>query len=415
MKKLEQKLDEIKSEILSELRINQDCFVDEKRRLLDACPDYIIDLAKDYHIIIAGGMITSIFCNREISDIDIYLTNKKDVFPFITELLDNSTLISVTDKSIVVNHSGVLINVVLFREFLDAVDIFNSFDFTVCMGAYDVTYECFYFNDYFFKHNSQRVLRFNDNTDFPIVSALRVSKYLKKGYSISKSEYIRILLSCVILNIDSYEKLASHIGGMYGLNIEDIIDTTKEFDIKRIISDLLSPKKNIDDSKRFVWKDSKSHELLISLLDKYKPDNVKKIDFAGQTMIVYPSGRLSTSSRFIKTDDLDVYTGDVLLYKYVEKTDNPNEFCSFYKKEFKYAIGTTIDGGSHGIHCGPLQSKSDFTYSNKQNKVLIEVRVAQDDIISSSNSYEQTRVKKVFVTRVMDENYLNSQTIKEEE
>ena len=71
----------------------------EKKRLYDLCPEYLFDLAKDYGLIISGGVITSLFCNREVSDIDVYVKNKEDVFSVVTELLQNSTPICIPGKS----------------------------------------------------------------------------------------------------------------------------------------------------------------------------------------------------------------------------------------------------------------------------------------------------------------------------
>ena len=55
----------------------------------------------------------------------------------------------------------------------------------------------------FLRHNSQKTLRVNTATDYPIISALRVDKYKKKGYSISKGEFIKILM--IINRLDLQE------------------------------------------------------------------------------------------------------------------------------------------------------------------------------------------------------------------
>lgn len=111
-----------------------------------------------------------------------------------------------------------MLQLICFDTFDTPKKIFDTFDFTVCMGCYDFKKEKFVLHSDFLKHNSQRILMFNDKTRFPIVSALRVDKYKQKDYTISKTEYLRIILTCMDLHIDNYEDLKEQLGGMYGVN-----------------------------------------------------------------------------------------------------------------------------------------------------------------------------------------------------
>ena len=86
----------------------------EVNKINELIPDFLHDMSLEYNFVIAGGMITSIFNNSEVNDIDIYLTKKEDLLPFVYELKSNATIVSVTDKSLLVNHSGKLINLILF-------------------------------------------------------------------------------------------------------------------------------------------------------------------------------------------------------------------------------------------------------------------------------------------------------------
>src|SRR5690606_3144507 len=90
-----------------------------------------------------------------------------------------------TQRSIMIGDKENIHQLMWFKYFNTAQDIFNSFDFTVCMGAFDFETEEFIFHPDFFKHNSQRYLKFNTGTDFPVMSLLRVDKYRQKGYDIS--------------------------------------------------------------------------------------------------------------------------------------------------------------------------------------------------------------------------------------
>lgn len=380
----------------------------EKELILKTCPEFLVDLSDEYDIFISGGMITSLFCKREINDIDIYLMNDNHVFPFVTELLQNSTLLVVTDKSMLVSHSGQTINVVLFKTFKDANDIFNSFDFTVCMGAFDLKNEQFFFHQNFFKHNSQRILKFNSGTDYPLVSALRVFKYLDKGYSISKGDHASILLTCSGLKIESYEVLESHIGGMYGLSLDKIIDTTLDFDLHRAISQLINATVEIDEAVDLITKskDAEITEKIKSLLKRFSPSgNLKMVK--NTKIAVFPSGRALSISKYMDVSKEEFFNGHVFLYKYVKKTTKPDEFQSFYRDSFLYKIGEEVLDEKHGLHCGVLDSKSNFTYSSEKDKVLIEMKVHTDDI-KSYGSYSNTTVKKAVVTRVLKDTYINN-------
>lgn len=58
----------------------------EKNKLKAHLGDNLYSTLKDYNCIIAGGMITSLFCNREINDVDVYFRNTKDLRDFILNM-----------------------------------------------------------------------------------------------------------------------------------------------------------------------------------------------------------------------------------------------------------------------------------------------------------------------------------------
>lgn len=378
----------------------------EKKKIDELCPEFLLDLSMDYDIILAGGMVTSLFCRIEINDIDIYLKNEYHIFPFISELLQNSTVLAVTDKSIVVSHSETTINVVLFKTFKDCFDIFSSFDFTVCMGAYDFSEGKFYFHKNFMKHNAQRTLVFNSGTDFPLVSALRIKKYIEKGYTISKLEFVRVLLACVKLDINSYKDLESHVGGMYGVRLEDMIDTSIEFDLSNAIEQLVAPNKSIDEAVALSNKEKdRGKSKIKELLSRFNPKGVKMI--SDSRLIVYPSGRVSSLDKYMDIKNAEAYTGYILLYKYAKKTKEANVFSSFYRPEFKYEIGKEVQDLRHGIHCGVADRKNDFTFSDRSDRVLLELKVHTNDLmLNKSNSGSNLQVKKAQVISVKKDQYI---------
>lgn len=202
------------------------------------------ELLKSYDAIIAGGAITSVFCNRDVNDLDIYLRSEDDFFTFIAELYSSSdfTLIgaNMTNRSILFRDKETKqdVQLIVYKFFPTVEDIFNDYDFTVNMGALSIIDDQFHFHDDFFKHNSQRYLQFHTGTTYPLISALRVQKYKDKGYTISKAQMLRLLLTISKLEINSWDDIKDHCGGFYGLNMDEVFPEDKEFSLELAIETL---------------------------------------------------------------------------------------------------------------------------------------------------------------------------------
>lgn len=224
----------------------------EKKKLLSNVNEELLENLKKGGCFIAGGSVTSVFTNKEIADIDIYVPNKKaavaicgwafgceDVSYCASESFAG-IVVSTTERSITLKdkYTDILYQVIMFDNFSSPEEIFNKFDFTVCMGAYDCAKEEFVLHEDFLKHCSQRQLHFNENTSYPFVSALRVDKYKKKGYDISRSTFIKILLTCAAKPINSWDELISQIAGLYGDVSGEAFDTDKEFSLEEAISQI---------------------------------------------------------------------------------------------------------------------------------------------------------------------------------
>lgn len=203
------------------------------------------------HTILAGGALTSLFTRKDINDFDIYFRGKEGFSNFIrnvynldecSEDLESHNLIVnfATDRSILCRESttGNDIQLIAYKMFPDIGNIFDAFDFTINMCAYDFfTGEMWAHKD-FLKHCSQRYLSFNSGTDYPIVSALRVQKYVERGYDISKSEMLRILFTIADKKYDSWEKVKSEVVGMYGIPIEKVFNENEPFSLKEVVKQL---------------------------------------------------------------------------------------------------------------------------------------------------------------------------------
>lgn len=226
----------------------------------------LINLLKTTNAILAGGAITSLFSSKEINDYDIYFRNKEDLIVFVRnafvdeENLEEDQFVDVgaytlictsyTNKSITFSMNNDLkIQLIHFDYFESINDIFNSYDFKINMGAFDFKTEEFVLHDDFLIDIASRRLCFNEKTAYPIMSSLRVQKYIERGYVISKKEMFKIGLAIADLNISSWQELEDQLSGFYGIDISLIFDKTKEFSLLEAI-DALDKVEELPDFER---------------------------------------------------------------------------------------------------------------------------------------------------------------------
>lgn len=166
----------------------------------------------------AGGAVTSVFTGKDINDVDVYFKSREAFEYQVAMAYENGWwCVSATKRAVTFSdQGGVPIQFMHFDFFPTAQSIFDAFDFTVVMGAYDFDSKEFVFHDDFLKHNSQRFLRFHPGTRYPLASATRVLKYQDRGYTIGKGDILKIALASRKVKIDTWEELKDQIGGAYG-------------------------------------------------------------------------------------------------------------------------------------------------------------------------------------------------------
>ncbi|KOS61549.1 hypothetical protein FJQ98_16020 [Lysinibacillus agricola] len=386
----------------------------EEKKLLKLLGSELVDLFKKYNVFVAGGAITSIFTNSEINDIDVYTRNEDDLLGLIEELFDHcgNKVLSSTKKSTLFADGELLVQAIHFKCFDTAEDIFDSFDFTSVMGAYDFKDNKYYFHDDFMKHNSQKIIKFNSNTAYPLISALRVQKYEDKGYKISKAEYLRIVMTCMKLEINSYEELQEHLGGMYGVNLDKLFEDIKddEFSLQAAIEKLAE----ITLSDEYFEKPELEFILeLDEVISKISPKAIKYVEFKGKIYRVHNSGEIDEES--VKYDnhtmlDIKDIFKDNKLYKFVKKNED-GTYSSYYDDKFTYKIGEIAEAnGAVGtyscdkgkLHFNTKEKIKKSTYFDKKDKVLLEVMFNTDDLLDIDHSTKVT-ARKVYVVREVPE------------
>lgn len=223
---------------------------------------------------IAGGAVLSRVTKTEINDWDVYPKSKDAAVDTCIQLMsDGAYVVNVTDRAITFKHNNhtnlkgerSIIQVMTFDSFDSPETIFDAFDFTVCMGAYDCDNKEYFFSDYFWPDVAGKTLRFNPNTKFPLASQIRVSKYREKGFFIGKGESAKIALAVSAKGIpSSWDELESQLGGVYGKSLK-LQTEGVEFSLDKafeVLSDLDSHV-TMSNGEDFSWVSDQEIEALI--------------------------------------------------------------------------------------------------------------------------------------------------------
>lgn len=321
--------------------------------------------------IIAGGAITSIFSGKDINDVDVYFKDYNSLMIVLKNLFNNDDLedadfydlsshslifTNMTKKSILFMKDGLNVQLIYFKFFKDAQEIFDTFDFTINMGAYDCAKGDFVLHPNFLKDVAQRQLMVNTNTAFPIISLLRVDKYIKRGYKISRKDFVGLCLAVNKLNITSWEEAADAIGGMYGYTYTDLFNTKEPFSIDEVIKQLMKLEVNIEE-----YKSESCNNDFYDIIDRINV-NLK----------------------------LEPKPEERMFYKKVVKTSTNGIYTSYYHKTFEYKLGQPVDGGSAGIwvYKSVRKARNHFVSSDKTKETILAIRASNDaQIIKDSGCF----------------------------
>lgn len=197
-------------------------------KMFEANPTVYSILVK-YNAFLVGGALTSLFSHATINDLDIYFSTEDDFLHCNEELSKHYRPFIKTNNATTYRHlTPVPIQLIKTVIKPTIQEIFNEFDFTVCMAGYSFAKKEFVFHHDFFKHLSQRMLVFNTNSKHVFHALLRVEKYKKRGYSFSRKELYKIIGCIIALKIETNEDLISLLQGMYGVENKKVINKLKE-------------------------------------------------------------------------------------------------------------------------------------------------------------------------------------------
>ena len=199
---------ELLKQLADTFKVDASDYKFEKAQLLKAIPDSLLDEFEDDEdsFYIAGGAITSIFSKKPINDIDIYPKTTLAKLKLIHYMCERTGIQTITPKSIYgICNGNFQINLVLLENVSSPQDIFDKFDFSINMAAYDMDTESFHFSVNFFRDLAARYIRVNHNTLYPLVSVMRINKYEQRGYTAGKNELAKLLLKTSSIKIESIE------------------------------------------------------------------------------------------------------------------------------------------------------------------------------------------------------------------
>ena len=354
----------------------------EKKRLKQFLGSDMYDLLHDCQAIIAGGFITSLFTNSPINNVDLYFRKESHALALAEEMWRGDGWFTfVSDKSLSFAYKENNYQVIHFKYYESPESVFESFDFTACMGAYDFKTEEFVFHDDFIKHNSQKLLKFNDKTDFPLISLFRTKKYQERGYFLSPTEMMKIGLTCNRLKIESYDELKDQLGGMYGLDFTDVFAELidKPFDMNEVLIVLdqlpytFTPNSDSGDNE------VKSFDELFDMIVK-TPIRYAKI---GHKYLWDMHTGLKSKKRKPANGelvDVEKLVKTRTFYKFVKKVGDV--YFSYYQKHFRYENGKEVTSNHPGIYVVTKDNIHSAPYQEFNDSHLIEVYVDPEDIIN---------------------------------
>lgn len=386
-----------------------------------------IDAMKKHNVMVAGGVFTSAFSKTQVNDIDCYFHSERDLINFVVYLAEDHGFLrctSFTDKSLTFVSDSVQLQLIYFKYFEDLHHVFKSFDYTINMCGWDSSTDELVYNENFFPDLAARRLSFNKDTDYPLVSALRIQKYVSRGFSISRSETIKVMLAVANIKIDTVEDFVAQVGGMYGNSVMHYLDQMKgEFTVEKAMNALA--KAEVSSTLQIGDKDvshvpSESVDMrvaLSALINKDKfldggwyvdPSNTK---YAKYKTINGRSDSIPVSIAYMFAKDKQVKTKEgedksVILYKWVTKDDN-DRLCSIYQNNFKYPYsGVLEDTSGKGMFMLYDHEVEDHYFKDKATHLIVATAKVSD-LSQSGKQLLSKKINIIFAIPREQVNYTN--------
>ncbi len=195
---------------------------------------------------IIGGTITSIFAGNPVADIDLYMedpSKQEEIEKFLEGKCYQKEFVTDTAISFFRQVGTRVYHVQLILAFTGSPEqIFDSFDFTVCAGAYSFHRNDFVLHPRFLPDIAKKLLVYMGGSRYPICALYRVIKYQQKGYICKGSTIMHLALAVNALVIDNYKDLKKHLRGIDTLfmqgYLEKMCESDVPFEYANVIADL---------------------------------------------------------------------------------------------------------------------------------------------------------------------------------
>jgi len=369
---------------------------------------------------IAGGAVLSTMTKTSIADYDIYPKNENGMLTAFDACLSDGYCVNITENAVTfkinqTNEAGerMICQVITFDTFKTHQQIFESFDFTVSMGAFDCDTKNYHFDKRFWPDIASKSLGFNPNTKYPLNSLLRLSKYKEKGFYFSKAELLKLGIAIIESGLPaSWKELEDQIGGTYGREIKlnsDGIEFTIE-NMYKLFDDMGNFSNYEEENGKFHDKDIRSLSLMFSKdteIRYFKVGDEIMIDFDGvissmpeeaETFIDRPnwidvSDETRVGYKYVRYQNGDAYytpgirTGSTVRYeigKYATEPNHPHIFVNPRKQNRKW--------GNNKLTEIQVEYKySDIKKSMRPNEIQVEtikdIRETDNDIDPTVSPY----------------------------
>lgn len=204
---------------------------EREKYLLKKELDEVVAVLRQCNAMLAGEAVTSLFTDERVRDWDLYFRNVADRDLAIKLFTEKGQLTFQTDtaKTFKFGQRKKPFQIICMPELMgQPSDIFDSFDFTVCMGLFDFAADEFVLHDDFLKHLAQRKLVVHVGTRFPICSLLRVLKYQRRGFKISGVDMMKLALAVHRVELNTFKDLRRQMMGIDTAFLMALTDRFKE-------------------------------------------------------------------------------------------------------------------------------------------------------------------------------------------
>lgn len=156
---------------------------------------------------IAGGVFKDLFLDREFRDIDWFFQNEFEYSEMLVSLVAENKHRLIYENSNAISYFNSYFNTkeeFVKKQFGFPKEILEGFDFSVskfCLFKENKSLKVIFHKD-FFEDLINRRLRYDSEVKNPILFMNRIMKYSSYGFSLSKNDFLKLMLQINQLNPD---------------------------------------------------------------------------------------------------------------------------------------------------------------------------------------------------------------------